>query len=345
MSSLQTSGSTISATTDQKGRGMKRPVFVLGSPRSGTTLLYHMLLSAGGFAVYRSESKVFDLIAPRFGNLQSARNKQKMLDLWFQTRMFDASALDRDEFRQEILHECNSAGDFLRIFMERIATAQNVDRWAECTPEHLQYLPWIKRELPDALIIHIIRDGRDVALSLHKQGWVKTFPWDRNNSLLAAGLFWEWLVGKGRQSGSALGADYLEVRYEDLLQDPRATLANLGRFIDHNLDYDRIQRTAIGSVSEPNTSFTNEYRDGAFSPVGRWRSSFSSDQLAAFETLIGPCLKELNYPLTPDLPRVSNLKALNRTRSLYRMFWDLKLAMKVNTPLGRVSMRTAPAKL
>jgi hypothetical protein len=345
MSSLQTSGSTISATTDQKGPGMKRPVFVLGSPRSGTTLLYHMLLSAGGFAVYRSESKVFDLIAPRFGHLHIAKNKQRMLDLWFQTRMFDVSALDRDEFRQEILNGCNSAGDFLRIFMERIARAQNVDRWAECTPEHLQYLPWIKRELPEALIIHIIRDGRDVALSLHKQGWVKPFPWDRNNSLLVAGLFWEWLVDKGRQFGSALGADYTEVHYEDLLQDPRATLDSLARFIVHDLDYDRIQRTAIGSVSEPNTSFANEYRDGAFSPIGRWRSSFSPDQLAAFETLIGPFLKELSYPVTADLPHLSNVKSLNRMRSLYRMFWDLKLAMKVNTPLGRVSMRTAPGKL
>ena len=345
MSSLQTSGSTISAATDQKSRGMKRPVFVLGSPRSGTTLLYHMLLSAGGFAVYRSESKVFDLLAPRFGDLHIARNKQKMLDLWFQTRMFEVSALDPDKFREEILSECESAGAFLRIFMERIARAQNVDRWAECTPEHLQYLPWIKRELPDALIIHIIRDGRDVALSLHKQGWVKPFPWDRNNSLLVAGLFWEWLVGKGRQSGLPLGADYMEVHYENLLQDPRSTLANLGRFIDHDLDYDRIKRTAIGSVAEPNTSFANEYRDGTFSPVGRWRSSFSPHELAAFETLIGPFLKELNYPLTADIPHIRNLKVLNRMRSRYRIFWDLKLAIKVNTPLGRVSMRTAPSKL
>jgi LPS sulfotransferase NodH len=324
---------------------MKRPVFVLGSPRSGTTLLYHMLLSAGGFADYRSESKVFDLLAPRFGDLHIARNKQKMLDFWFQTRMFDVSALDRDKFRQQILNECKTAGDFLRIFMERIAIAQNVDRWAECTPEHLQYLPWIKRELPDALIIHIIRDGRDVALSLQKQGWVHPFPRHRDNSLLVAGLFWEWLVGKGRQLGSALGPDYMEVHYENLLLDPRATLAKLGRFIDHDLDYDQIQRTAIGSVSKPNTSFTDEYREGSFDPVGRSRTSLSSVELAAFESLLGPFLKELNYQLTPDSPRVTNLSALKRMRSVYRLLWNLKLSMKVNTSFGRVYMRTAPSKL
>jgi hypothetical protein len=324
---------------------MKRPVFVLGSPRSGTTLLYHMLLSAGGFAVYRSESKVFDLLAPRFGDLRLAKNKQKFLDIWFQTRMFGVSGVNPERFRAKILAECNSAGDFLRIFMEEIACAQNVDRWAECTPEHLQYLPWIQRELPDALFIHIIRDGRDVALSLQNQGWVQPFPWDRGKNLLVAGLFWEWLVGKGREHGRALGAAYMEVHYEDLFPDARATLARLSRFIDHDLDYDRIQQVAIGSVSEPNTSFTTEYQEGVFHPVGRWRNSFSCEELASFEGLVGPFLEELDYPLAAAHNHVGNASALKRMRILYRLFWNSKLSMKVNTPLGRIVMRTAPSEL
>jgi hypothetical protein len=336
--------SPISGRTDEKRTRTKRPVFVLGSPRSGTTLLYHMLLSAGGFAVYRSESKVFDLLAPRFGDLRLAKNKRKMLDVWFQTRMFGVSAVNPERFRSKILAECNSAGDFLRIFMEEIACAQDVDRWAECTPEHLQYLPWIKRELPDALFIHIIRDGRDVALSLQKQGWVQPFPWDRSKNLLVAGLFWEWIVAKGRQFGCTLGANYEEVHYEDLLADPRSTLARLGRFIDHNLDYDRIQQVAIGSVSEPNTSFTTEAQAGVFHPVGRWRDSFSSQELAAFECLVGAFLKELNYPLA-GYSHVDTVPALKRMRTLYRLFWNWKLSMKVNTPVGQILMRTAPSEL
>lgn len=324
---------------------MKRPVFVLGSPRSGTTLLYHMLLSAGGFAVYRSESKVFDLLAPRFGDLRIAKNKQQMLDLWFHTRMFSVSGVDPETFQSRILAECGSAGDFLRIFMEEIACAQNVDRWAECTPEHLLYLPWIKQELPDALFIHIIRDGRDVALSLQKQGWVKPFPWDRGKSLMVAGIFWEWMVGKGREFGRALGADYMEVHYEDLFADPRATLAKLGRFIDHNLDYDRIHLVAIGSVSEPNTSFATEYQEGAFRPAGRWRRAFSYEELAAFESLVGPFLKELDYPLAAVENHLDNAPALKIMRILYRLYWNSKLSMKVNTPLGRVFIKTAPSEL
>jgi LPS sulfotransferase NodH len=323
---------------------MKRPVFVLGSPRSGTTLLYHMLLSAGGFAVYRSESKVFDLIAPRFGSLRSAKNKEKMLDLWFQTRMFGVSEVDSENFRAEVMSDCHSAGDFLRIFMEDISRSQNVDRWAECTPEHLLYLPWIKRELPDAQFIHIIRDGRDVALSLQKQAWVQPFPWDKDRSLIVAGIFWEWIVGKGREFGRALGADYTEIRYEDLMAEPRSALARLGQFINHDLNYDRIQQVAIGSVNEPNTSFTSEVQKGGFQPVGRWRNSFSSGDLAAFEGAIGPFLKESGYLLeATEKPR--NAGALKRMRALYRAYWDSKLSIKVKTPLGRFFMTSAPSEL
>ena len=60
----------------------KAPVFVLGCPRSGTTLLYHMLLSAGNFVVYRAESQVFNLLEPRFGDLRVDRNKAALLEAW-----------------------------------------------------------------------------------------------------------------------------------------------------------------------------------------------------------------------------------------------------------------------
>jgi hypothetical protein len=324
---------------------MKRPVFVIGSPRSGTTLLYHMLLSAGGFAVYRSESKIFDLLAPRFGNLRLFKHRKKMLDLWLQTKMFGVSGANPEEFQTKILGECNSAGDFLRIFMEGIASAQNVDRWAECTPEHVLYVPWIKRELPDAQFIHIIRDGRDVALSLEKQGWVKPFPWNHGRAVMVAGIFWEWIVGKGRGFGKTLGADYIEVRFEDLLSDPRATLLQLGRFIDHDLDYDRIQRFAIGSVSEPNTSFVTGNPESVFRPVGRWQDSFSRDELAAFESLVGPFLEQAGYPLAVSNDHSGKNLALRGMRTLYRSYWTSKLWVKLRTPLGRICMRTAPWEL
>jgi hypothetical protein len=58
------------------------PVFVVGCPRSGTTLLYNMLLSSGGFAVYLAESNVFNLLVPRFGDLSVRANRERLMDAW-----------------------------------------------------------------------------------------------------------------------------------------------------------------------------------------------------------------------------------------------------------------------
>ena len=70
--------------------------------------------------------------------------------------------------------------------MGDIAEQQGASRWGECTPEHLLYIDKIKRDIPDAKVIHVIRDGRDVAVSLDRQRWIRPFPWDKKQSLLVA---------------------------------------------------------------------------------------------------------------------------------------------------------------
>src|SRR5580693_4761714 len=126
-----------------------RPVFILGSPRSGTTLLYHMILSAGNFAVYRTESNVFNLLAPRFGNLSVRRNREALMKVWLGSKLFTRSGLEANDIEHKVLEDCRSGGDFLRIVMGEIARKQGVERWADCTPEHLLFLSEIKREIPE----------------------------------------------------------------------------------------------------------------------------------------------------------------------------------------------------
>lgn len=309
----------------------KAPVFVLGCPRSGTTVLYHMLLSAGGFAVYRSESNVFNLLAPRFNGMRSAGDRRQLMHHWLRSMLFRRSGLDARQIEATILADCRCPGDFLRLVMEAVAQSQKVPRWADCTPQHLLYMQEIKRQVPDALFIHIIRDARDVALSYVKQGWSHPLPWDRDERLGVAGLYWEWIVRKGREQGRTLGADYQEVRFEELVNHPRQTLSHLGEFIEHDLDSDRIQSVGIGSVSQPNSSFGSESEE-SFNPVGRWKTKMSAKQLAAFEDLVGDFLGELQYPVTSH-----NRWSLDaaRLRSTYLAMFETKRWIKNNTPLGK----------
>src|SRR5947208_12229072 len=105
----------------------KAPVFVLGCPRSGTTVLYHMLLSAGNFAVYRAESNVFSVLQPRFGDLRLERNRGELLQYWLKSKLFQVSGLDASAISDKILRDCHGAGDFLRIVMEETARVQGVE--------------------------------------------------------------------------------------------------------------------------------------------------------------------------------------------------------------------------
>jgi hypothetical protein len=331
MGSQELAERTPGATTKRA----KAPVFVLGCGRSGTTLLYHMLLSAGGFAIYRAESNAINLLEPRFGNLSLKRNKERLMDAWLASKLFERSGLEPEAIRAKVIEKCRNGGDFLRIVMEEIARKQQVERWADCTPEHLLHLKRIKETIPEALIIHIIRDGRDVALSNARLKYVRRAPWDRSPHVLACGLYWEWIVRKGRADGSKLGADYTEVRFEDLISKPRPVLAKLSAFIEQELDYDRIKQVGIGSVSQPNTSF-KEDSEKEFNPIGRWKNGFTPELLATFESLVGGLLKELGYALgtaSGDLPEDAKLQ---RMRASYKKYFDTKLWLKAKTPLGKI---------
>lgn len=318
-----------------KAARSKAPVFVLGCGRSGTTLLYHMLLSAGGFAIYRAESNAINLLEPRFGNLCLKRNKERLMEAWLASKLFERSGLAAETIKTRVMAECTNGGDFLCTLMEEIARSQHVERWAECTPEHLLHLPRIKETIPEALIIHIIRDGRDVALSNAKLGYVRRAWWDRTPSVLACGLYWEWIVRRGRADGRELGTDYLEVRFEELISSPASVLVRVGEFIGQELDYQRIKTAGIGSVSEPNTSF-REDTEGEFNPVGRWKKSLTPELLANFEELVGSSLQEFGYQLGASDHTKVNRRALQLMRILYKMHFDTKLWLKAKTPLGKI---------
>lgn len=314
--------------------GLERPVFIVGCPRSGTSFLYHLLLSAGGFAEFHTQMNVFDVLEPIYGDLREPSRRRAAIQKWLASKAFDVSGLDAATIENEIVSKCRGASDFLRIIMEAIAHKQNVGRWVDSTPTNVPHMLRIARDFPGAYFVHIIRDPRDVVLSLDKRGWTRPLPWDRSRSLLAAGLYWEWIVRLARKYGAVLGEGrYREVRYEALVNDQRQTLSHLGQFLHHNLDYDRIQSSRVGSVKNPLTSFKEDLGKGEFMPVGRWRSKFPPDQLKRFEALIGTYMTELGYELSD--PKVKTALNVLGFRWIYRSYYPFKQWAKVNTPLSR----------
>ena len=309
----------------------KAPVFVVGSARSGNTMLYHMLLSSGHFPIYRTEPLVFDLLVPRFGDLHSAAVRRKLMRYWLRSRQFRRSGLDARQITEKVMTSVRNGGDFLRAVMEEMTRAGGYQRWTVWGPDNLLYIPEIKRQIPDALFIHVVRDGRDVALALDRKGFIRPFTWDREYRLFVSALHWMWKVKTGRRYARTLGPDYLEVHFEDLVLNSSETLARIGTFIGQTLDYEKIRR--IGAVRRPNTSFTEELEAHNFSPVGRWKNLLSKDQIARLEGLTGELLVELGYPLSH--PQAANLEfRLRALRSVYPVAYSFKEWLKTATPMG-----------
>jgi hypothetical protein len=143
------------------------------------------------------------------------------------------------------------------------------------------------------------------------------------------------MVRKGRAHGRKIPEDYIEIRYEDLVSKPHETLATLGRFLDHELDYDRIQQAGLGRIRETNSSFREEAVYSQINPLQRWKERLSREQVAALESLVGDCLQELGYTLTtPPEERVPGLRE-KWIRTFYPALLETKLWLKTRTPLGK----------
>jgi hypothetical protein len=323
----------------RKGNGIhltiernRRPVFIIGCHRSGTNLLYDILLSAGGFAVYRGYLPVYETLIPHFGRLGSRSNREKLVDAWMRSKGFARAAVEAGTLSSKLSSECQTGGDFIRIVMNQIAQKQGAGRWALYGPDNVLHMRQIKKELPDALFVHIIRDGRDIALSLMKMQGFRPFPWSRKTpGLLETALYWEWMVRKGREHGERI-PDYTEVHYEELVTHRREVVNRLAEFLDHDLDCDRIQANRLGRLSESNSSFRDETE--ATNPVERWKKKLSREQIGELEAIIGPTLEKFGYPLDVSQEQRKVGFRWKVLASIYPSFLATKQWLKLNTALG-----------
>jgi|SRR5579863_1053942 sulfotransferase family protein len=320
----------------------RRPVFVMGCHRSGTNLLYDTLLSAGGFAVYRGFLPIYKILIPRFGHPENPASRRKIVDTFLGSKGFARSGLQASDLSSKLMEHGRTGGDFLRIIMGEIAAKQSATRWAVYDPDNVLHVARIKVDLPDALFVHIIRDGRDVALSLMKMGGFRPFPWSRQpRGLLETALYWQWMARAGKHHSQQIPADYFEAHYEDLVARPCPTLAKLSQFLEHDLNYDRIQATGLGSLRESNSSFLDEEPASNEYPVNRWKERLSSTEVAELETLIGPCLQECGYELTTAASQRHQTLRLKCLAGAYPRFLTAKLWLKHRTPVGRFANLSA----
>ncbi len=319
---------------------MRNPVFLLGAPRSGTSLTYSVLLVSGQFPVYKAETHLLDVCKPLYGDIANPRNRKRFLEKWVRSSQFQRSGLDEGEFSRRAERPFRHYGEFLRWFMEQVARAQGKERWLEKTPGHIFEAKNLLDWFPDARFLHVIRDGRDVALSLRNKGWLSSRRGGSLNQLISAARLWQRAIGFGRWLQREAGERYLEFRYEDLVQREAETLQRINRFLGTELSYAQIDALGDGALRGGDTTHRQEMV--GLSPKGcyRWEKMMSPLEQQVITHCLRDVLREKGYRVDlPAPPWPSRLCA-------DLVWWGngvaivAKYRLRHDTPLGRCARRT-----
>ena len=217
--------------------------------------------------------------------------------LW-QDRTFRRWHLTEDAVRSALAANSSATfSDGVRLVYGLYASSKGKTRYADKTPWAVMHISLLAGLFPEAVFVHVIRDGRDVALSYLDAGFGPP-------SLEMGALEWRRYVGEGRRAGLALGPErYREVRYEELAASPDATVRDLCPFL--GLDFDEsmlryFERAdeVVGSMPHPHA------RRNVFLPptsgLRDWRTTLTDRQAEVFTALAGPLLHELRYEAGPQ---------------------------------------------
>ena len=283
---------------------MTAPFFVLGAPRSGTSLLSRMLDSHPSIAV-PDETKIFDTflpLLPRYGDLTRAGNLRRLVEDIVGWRWI--RRLPRPPQADDVLARVTrpDLGAVFTAVLDCWAQGQGKARWGEKTPSNLYFWPEIAPWFPQAVVVHILRDGRDVAISqIEAPFGPKTIP--------AAAKRWVYFVEGVRSLRGEVGENrYVEIRYEDLLADAKAAmlpvLDRIGVPFDPAvLEFHQRQRP-VGTDPVNDRNIQKPLQTGN---SGKWAAAFDRRDLEIFESLAGPVLDACGYP------RVTEAKSMNAT--------------------------------
>ena len=250
------------------------PIFVIGSPRSGTTLLRLILDSHPRISCGEETHFLRDLeaIVGRNWELVATYGLERA---WWLERLGRLYA----EFQAEVLGRTGKA------------------RWAEKDPTYTLHLEFVEELFPEALYVHLLRDGHDVVASFRDR-------WGYRSAARAARSEWARYVNAARALGRRLDSSrFLELRYERLVADPEAEGRRLFAFLGETwqpalLDFDPAEHSATRRYRW----FTAQRREaaGETATIYRSRVGAGGTSLDPFLRLLlrrrhGPLLRELGY--------------------------------------------------
>lgn len=270
------------------------PVLVLGVRRSGTTLLRLILDRSPGIAI-PDESHFVPQLAHRHST--PVRLDEFVEDL----RRLPTLArwgITADDVLPLLRHGM-ATGEAIGAVFSAHAAKHDKPRWGDKTPAYMRYLPLLERLFPGALYVHLIRDGRDCALSfLQMPDQAATRTWAHPEDVTGFACQWVSEIRDAQALGRRVGVDrYLEVRYEHLVSDPAAVMQDICSFVAVPFEPGMLEPDEVALAEKPH------HRRLLERPSKRrdWRGEMDANDVRSFEAITGDLLAELGYELTDPM--------------------------------------------
>ena len=272
------------------------PFFIVGSARSGTTLL-RLILNAHPEVAVPPESR---FITELWRGADEVPVEPVLAAIVAHDR-FEAWDVPIEAVREELSGRSTASyADVITAPHRAYARLNGKTRWGDKTPRYVEHIPFLGALLIDARFIHLIRDGRNVALSYAD---VPFGP----RTVTAAARLWAARVSAGISGGRPLGERYLEVRYEDLVEDAEGETKLICGFLGLEfdpgmLDYTERARAAV----LPRASMYNPHvTERPMSKTRSWDQDMPDRHVQIFEATAGGLLSELGYPRRHPYPPAS----------------------------------------
>jgi len=188
-----------------------------------------------------------------------------------------------------------TTGAAIAAIFEAYAAVRGKPRWGDKTPLYMQYLGLLERLFPTALYVHLIRDGRDAALSfLSVPGGVVTEGWGHPRDAAGFACQWATEVRAARRLGARLGPGrYAELRYESLVAAPAVELRRVCAFA--GLAYDDAMLDYVGRTDSARKAHQQRLNEPPRQGMRDWRTELDPAERKRFEAVAGDLLDELGY--------------------------------------------------
>jgi hypothetical protein len=301
------------------------PLIVLGVRRSGTTLLRVMLDRNRALAVPDESYFVPQLARRHRGRVDPAAFVDDLRRL--PTLVEWGLSPDAVSAR---LREGMTTGEAIAAVFAAYAAERGKARWGDKTPLYMQYLPLLERLFPRAAYVHLIRDGRDAAMSfLDVPSGIMTAGWGHPRDAGGFAAQWASEIRAARALGERVGERYLEVRYETLVASPGEELGRVCGFAA--LEYDDAMLGYVGQTDSARKEHQRRLDEPPRVGVRDWRSEMPPADVAAFESVAGDVLGELGYDVSTrgsDRRRLAAYEAKSRA-------WRAVGAVTQRSPLWR----------